>query len=110
MIIEGFLHQLGYSVTESLQEQMNRIVNNTKDFSKIEKHIYDLHDHLKHTNSYVALSNTKDYLKIKIESPSNELKEEAYELINHFGKKFKVTLEKVPSKDTFYILGFKIEE
>jgi hypothetical protein len=107
MIIEGFLHQLGYIVTDSLKVQMKQIIDNTKEFDKIEKHIFDLHDHIKHTNSYVALSSTHDYLKIKIESPSDEQKEKALKLIQHFSKKYKVELEKVANKDTFYIIGFK---
>jgi len=100
------LTQLGYSPNDALIQQLERIENNTVGYEKIQKHIMDLHDHLKVDSSYVALSNTNDYFKIKVESPSPEIAQEAHEKIKHFSDKFKVTLNKLENKETYYIIGF----
>jgi acetolactate synthase small subunit len=104
---DAMLKQLGYSPNEALLNQMGRIIENTKDYSKIEKHIIDLNDVLKVDKSYVAMSNSEDYLKIKIETESKEMIADATHKIEHFAKKFKVKLKKVDSKNTYYILGFE---
>jgi hypothetical protein len=104
---EALLKQLGYTPNEALLEQLERIKANTNGFDKIEKHVVALHEALKVDDSYVALSNSHDYMKIKIEAPSTERTQEAMEKVNHFADKFKVELEKVPGKDTYYILGFE---
>ena len=106
MQLDAILNQLGYMPNEALTGQVARIIENTKGFDKIGKHIFDLHKALKVDNSYVAMSNSNDYFKIKVESPSAELKEEALEKINHFSEKYKVELQKVNGKDTYYIIGF----
>jgi len=67
---EAMLKQLGYAPNDALLSQLERIVSNTKSFEKIEKHIMDLHEHLKVDDSHVAMSNSEDYFKIKIEAPS----------------------------------------
>jgi len=103
---EAMLIQLGYTPNDALVKQLDEIQNNTVGYEKIQKHIMDLHDHLKVNNAYVALSNSKDYFKIKIESHSEELAKEAHEKVEHFSDKFKVSLEKLKDKDTYYILGF----
>jgi len=103
---EAMLKQLGYTPNEALLSQIERIVNNTKSFDKIQKHILDLHEHLKVDDSYVAMSNSEDYFKIKIEAPSPERVQEAMEKVNHFADKYKVTLKQVDGKNTFYIVGF----
>jgi len=66
----------------------------------------DLHDHLKVNNAFVALSNSNNYFKIKIDSPTPELAEEAHEEVQHFSEKFKITLDKLDNKETYYIIGF----
>ena len=86
--------------------QLEEIENNTPGYDKIQKHIMDLHDHLKVDNSYVALSNSNNHLKIKIDAPSPEIAAEAREKIEHFSEKFKVTINKLENKDTYYIVGF----
>ncbi|WP_297434301.1 hypothetical protein [Sulfurimonas sp.] len=103
----AMLVQLGYTPNEALVEQLDKIKSNTSGYEKIAKHIMDLNDHLKVENAYVALSNSKDYFKIKIESPTPELAEEAHEKIKHFSEKFKVQVEKLPGKETYYILGYE---
>jgi hypothetical protein len=103
---EAMLTQLGYAPNGALLNQLERIEKNTSGYDKIQKHIMDLHNHLKVDGSYVALSNSNDYFKIKVESPSVEIAQEAHEKIKHFSDKFKVTLNKLENKQTYYILGF----
>lgn len=103
---EAMLKQLGYIPNEALLNQLERIISNTKSFDKIQKHIFDLNEHLKVDDSHVALSNSEDYFKIKIEAPSPERTEEAMEKVEHFADKYKVALKQVEGKNTFYILGF----
>ena len=104
---EAVLKQLGYTPNEALMEQIGRIEANTNGYDKIQKHILDLHEQLKVDDSFVALSNSCDCFKIKINAPSEALKAEAMERVNHFSDKYKIALEQVAGKDTFYILGFE---
>lgn len=104
---EAVLKQLGYAPNEALMEQIGRIEANTAGYDKIQKHILDLHEQLKVDDSFVALSNSHDYFKIKIEAPSDERKAEAMERVNHFTDKYKISLVRVPGKDTYYIRGFE---
>ena len=106
MYRDAMLTQLGYAPNEALVNQLKRIEKNTVGYEKIQKHIMDLHDHLKVDGSFVALSNSEDYFKIKIEAPSPEIAQEAHEKIKHFSDKFKVTLNKLDNKETYYIVGF----
>ena len=107
MHTDAMLTQLGYSPNEALKEQLRKIEANTAGYEKIKKHIMDLHDHLKVNNSYVALSNSNDYFKIKIEAIGEEFIEEAHKKIQHFSEKFKIKLSKVEDKETYYIIGFE---
>jgi len=102
---DAMLRQLGYTPNDALLSQLERIEKNTTDYEKIQKHIMDLHDHLKVNDSFVAMSNSKDYFKIKVHAPSPELEAEAHQKIKHFSEKFKVTLEK-ENENTYYIKGF----
>ena len=103
---DAMLTQLGYAPNDALIKQLKRIEENTSGYEKIQKHIMDLHDHLKVDGSYVAMSNSNDYFKIKIDSNTPELVEEAHEKVQHFSDKFKVTVEKLENKETYYIVGF----
>ena len=104
---DAILKQLGYVPNEALLSQIEEIKNNTHNYEKIEKHLLDLNEHLKVNNSHVAMSNSENYFKIKIGSLSDECKVEAFKKIDHFSDKFKVDIERVEGKDTFYVLGFK---
>lgn len=106
MVNEAILRQLDYIPNEALNEQMKRIIDNTTAFEKIEKHMMELHKQLKVDGSYIAMSNSEDFFKIKIEAPSPELTEEAHEKIKHWSDKYKVKTTKVDKKDTYYIEGF----
>lgn len=104
---EALLTQLGYSVNKSTKAQMEAIIKNTRGFEHIERHIIPFNDSLKPHQAYVALSNSKDYFKIKSEAISPEIIEEVKEMIKKWAEKFKIELEKVDGKDTYYIIGFK---
>lgn len=104
---EAILNQLGYAPNEALLAQLERIEKNTQGYDKIIKHILDLHEHLKVNGAYIALSNSEDFFKIKLESPSVEMLNEASEKIEHFSKKYKAKLQRVQGKATFYIVGFE---
>lgn len=103
---EAMLTQLGYVPNSALLEQLKRIEDNTTGYEKIQKHIMDLHDHLKVDDSYVAMSNSNDFFKIKIDSTSQEIAEEAHEKVKHFSEKYKVKVNKLENKNTYYIVGF----
>ena len=103
---DAMLTQLGYAPNDALVDQLQRIENNTVGYEKISKHIMDLHDVLKVDDSFVAMSNTNDCFKIKVESKTPEMAEEAHKKIKHFSDKFKVTLDKLENKETYYIVGF----
>ncbi len=103
---DAMLTQLGYTPNDALLSQLEKIENNTKGYEKIQKHIMDLHDHLKVDGSFVALSNSEDCFKIKIEATSPELAKEAHEKVKHFSDKFKVSVNKLDNKETYYISGF----
>ncbi|MEA2099503.1 MAG: hypothetical protein U9P72_05160 [Campylobacterota bacterium] len=103
---DAMLTQLGYIPNDALVNQLQKIEGNTAGYEKIQKHIMDLHDHLKVDGSFVALSNSENYFKIKVEASSPELAEEAHEKIQHFSDKFKVEINKLENKDTYYIVGF----
>ncbi|MCX6061627.1 MAG: hypothetical protein NT103_05185 [Campylobacterales bacterium] len=106
MTQEAILSQLGLIPNVALADQLERIEKNTHGFEKIIKHVMDLHEALKTNEAYVALSNTVDLFKIKIDATSKISATEAMEKINHFADKFKVKLQKVEGKETFYIVGF----
>ena len=106
MTYEAILNQLGYTPNDALGDQLSRIEKNTLGYEKIIKHILDLHEALKTDESYVAMSNTNDYFKIKIDATSEISTADAMKKINHFAEKYKVNLQKVDGKPTYYILGF----
>ena len=103
---DAMLTQLGYTPNDALVKQLEKIENNTAGYEKIQKHIMDLHDHLKVDGSFIALSNSEDRFKIKIEASSPELALEAHEKVKHFSEKFKITVKKLDKKETYYIVGF----
>ncbi len=103
---DAVLTKLGYMPSDTLRKQLEQIKNNTKEYEKIIKHVLDLHDALQVDKSYVAMSNSNNYLKIKIEALTPEMREDALEKVERFKEKYKVELQKVEGKDTYYIKGF----
>ena len=104
---EALLIQLGYNPNESTLAQLGRIVANTAGFEHIQKHLITLHDTLKVHHAFVALSNNKDYFKIKMGEQNKQKGEEVEEIILKWSEKYKITLEQVPHKSTYYVLGYK---
>ena len=103
---EAILTQLGFTPSDSSVAQMERIMNNTQGFDKFAKHIFSLNDSLKHMHGFIAPSNTNDYLKIKSEEGVAEaIMDEFHEAIKHWADKYKVSVERVTGKETYYILG-----
>ncbi len=102
--VEAMLTQLGYTINDSVKKQMEDIINNTRDFSDIQKHIIQLSDTLKPFQAYIAMSNSNSYLKIKNESPKESIKK-VDEMIQEWATKYKINLQKVKGKETYYILG-----
>ena len=103
---EALLSQLGYSQTDSSMVQMNATIKNTRGFEKFSKHLLALHDELAHIKGFVALSNSKNVFKIKCsEDVSNAITEEFITLVESWSTKYKVQIEKVANKTTYYILG-----
>ena len=102
---EVIMTQLGYSRSETTILQIKNIIENTNNFNKFAKHIISLNDSLKHINSYVALSNSHHYFKIKCDSQDQEVIDEFKEIIEHFSIKYNVKLQKVANKEVYYILG-----
>ena len=97
---EGILKQLGYN--EKDIKRLEEVKKHTPGFEKIINHIVDLNDKLKHTKSFVGFSNSKPHLKIKIDALSQELKEEAQEIIEKWAKKYNVVLDKI-KEGVYYI-------
>ena len=103
---EALLSQLGYSKTEHTLEQMKKTITNTNGFENFSKHILALHDQLAHIKGFVALSNSKDVFKIKCsEDVSEEIIKEFSTLVEHWADKYKVEIQKVAKKPTYYIIG-----
>jgi len=103
--IENILIQLNYPVNEVTVKQLENIVNNTTGFFDFAKHIFNLNDELKSVDGVVALSNSKDYLKLKCNSKLDSEIKKFEEIINFWANKFKVNLEKVENKNTYYIVS-----
>jgi len=103
---EALLSQLGYSKTENSMAQMDATIKNTNGFDKFSKHILALHDELAHIKGFVALSNSKNVFKIKCSADvSPEIQKEFTTLVENWATKYKVQIEKVANKTTYYILG-----
>lgn len=107
MNTEGLLNQFGYTVTPNSVEQIERIVGNTKGFENVERHLIALNDKLKNHLGFVGLSGSKDYFKIKNTSPDKSVRKMVEEMILQWSEKFKITIEKVPNKDTYYVIGYE---
>ncbi len=103
--LEGLLRQLGYNSDENSVKQLRTIEENTPGFEKIKNHIVALNDHLKPYSSYVAMSNSNPYLKIKIDTDNEKFIKEANETISKWAQKYNVVLQKVEGKETYYITG-----
>ena len=103
---EALLAQLGYTRTEQTLQQMNDIIENTKDFNKFSQHLPSFNDALAVEKGFIAMSNSEKHLKIKCDEDSNADNLSAFtELVHHWADKYKLELKKVNNKNTYYILG-----
>jgi hypothetical protein len=104
---EAILKQLGItSINDALLNQISAIRENTNKFEAIEKHIFDLHKNLEKIEAYVAISNSKNYLKIKHHESANRVQNAEFdEMVQHWAERYKIAVEKVEGKPTYYILG-----
>ena len=103
--VENILIQLGYPVNEATTKQLQAIIDNTPGFFEFAKHIFSLNDELKKLDAAVAMSNSHNYLKLKCDSKDEAEIEEFKEIIKHWADKYKVELQQVKNKNTYYILG-----
>jgi len=103
--VENILVQLNYPINEATHKQLENIANNTDSFFDYANHLFSLNDELKTVNAFVALSNTKDYIKLKSNSINQSEIEKFTEIVNAWAKKYKVKLQKVNNKNTYYIIG-----
>ena len=102
---EGFLIQLGYPANEANKEKLHKVIQNTKGFEQIERHLIQLNDTLKSAKAYVTLSNNKDLLKIKKDTESEEYDRLIDEIVQNWAQKYKVALQYHPQNKIYYIQG-----
>ncbi len=107
---EAFLTQLGYTQHSNIEGSLEKISLNMNGFEYLKGHIIQLADSIKPYDGFVAISNSHDYLKVKTLTTCEEQLLKANELIVKWAKKYKVKLEKVPNKDTYYIIGIITEQ
>lgn len=104
---EMILAQLEYTVNDSSMTQVLNAIENTKGFEKFAKHLIRLNDTLKHMNAYVSLSNNTKLFKIKSENKNHAMLQEFHETVKKWSDKYNVSLEIIPNKEVYYVLGIK---
>jgi hypothetical protein len=104
---ENLLIQLEYPVKDATLAQLDRIVKNTKGFDKFAKHIISLKDEIRKYSAVVALSNSKDYLKVKCDSIKPQEVEAFTDILTRWSDKYKVKIERIKGKNTYYIIGHR---
>jgi hypothetical protein len=104
---EMILSQLEYTINESSLEQVTKAMKNTRGFEQFAKHLLSLNDNLKHMNAYIALSNHTELFKIKSENKNEAMLQEFHETVKKWSDKYHVSLETIPNKTVYYILGIK---
>jgi hypothetical protein len=105
---EMILSQLNYTVNDSSLTQVKNAIENTKEFERFAKHLISLNDNLKHMNGYIAMSNNSNFFKIKSENNENKvLLEEFHEAVKKWSDKYHISLETIPNKEVYYIIGIK---
>lgn len=103
---EALLAQLGYTQNDHTLEQINRIVDNTKGFEKFSQHLISFNDALAVEKAFIGMSNSEDYFKIKCHEDSSADNLSAFnELVSHWAQKYKIELQEVVDKNTYYIIG-----
>lgn len=104
-MIESMLVQLGYSLNDGTINQIKAILSKCDLSDKELKHILELNEKIKPLKGYVAMSNSNEFFKIKNEANSADLVNTVREMILEWANKYKIKLQKVDGKETFYIIG-----
>ncbi len=107
--VEAFITLLGHSINKGTKDKVNRIIANTKGFEQIKKHIVHLNDTLRAHKSYVTLSNSYDYFKIKTKASSPEIVKSTHQIIQNWAQKYKIEIKKSLNKNTYYIIGQQVK-
>jgi len=103
---EALLTQFDYPVNDHTLAQIKKAIANTPGFDHFSKHLLSLKDALSHFDGTIALSNSHHYFKIKCEENNRKEMIEAFrDSVKKWGEKYKVTLQQVGSKPTYYIIG-----
>ncbi len=102
---ENLLIQLGYPLNDALLAQMERAMHATNGFDAFSRHLLSLKDELARFDGYIALSNSRDLLKIKSDATQPEEIEAYRAVLQRWSDKYKVTLEQVGTTNTYYLLG-----
>jgi len=102
---ENLLIQLGYPVNDIMLAQMQRALDATSGFDQFSKHILSLKDDIARFEGYIALSSSRDILKIKSDANHPEKVEAYKDVLSKWSEKYKVALQHVTGTNTFYILG-----
>ena len=103
---EAILAQLGYNQSEQNINQVNKVLANTPNIEAFLPHLPSFVDALAVEKGFIALSNSKDYFKIKCDADSSAANEEAFhKLVSHWSDKYKLQLQRVVGKNTYYIIG-----
>lgn len=103
---EALLKQLGYSINIHTQKQIDTIIENTQGFEKFSPHIPSFSDALAVEKGYIAMSNSQPYFKIKCEEDISADNLSAFNaLVEHWGEKYKLKLQKIADKNTYYLIG-----
>jgi len=106
IVPEALLRQFGYQVNTHTLSQINSAIVNTPGFDNFSKHLLSLKDAIAHNDGFIALSNTHNYFKIKCEiDNSQENIKEFEDTLMHWSDKYKVLLQQIDNKPTYYILG-----
>lgn len=106
MTPEALLTQFDYPVNDHTLAQIHKAIANTPGFNNFSKHLLSLRDALSHYDGIIALSNSHDYFKIKCEESNTEVVINTFrEMVINWAQKYKVTLQIVGNKPTYYIIG-----
>ncbi len=105
MSAEVLLKQLKLSVTDKTIKQMETILANTKGLEHFYKHLFAFNDNLAHVDAFIAPSSSVDLLKVKFHGSDETYRNNFHEAVKHFSDKYKVVIDPVEGKDTYYIKG-----
>lgn len=98
---DALLLQLGYTLTSGTRDMLKRIIKNTPGYEELKMRILSLQKTLEPYGSFVGLSSSENFFKIKNKTNSQE----AYALIDQWSKKYKVNLVETNEGNTYYIKG-----